>query len=146
MSNRKCPNCSGTGNVGLCRPCQGRGYFEFETAKIKERATRSFIEITKDIDVVVIIIEGILRDKKLIDKPKRYFHTNKAAQSIIKEINELRIRKTLNPNLELLEEHLTKARKFHDELKLLIGKAEPAKKPETPKKLPKIDPSQQTLF
>ena len=146
MPQRKCPSCSGTGNVGLCRPCQGRGYFEFDTAEIKEIATRSFIEITKDIDAVVQNIEEILRDKKLIDKPKRYLHANKAAQSIIKEINELRTLKTRNPNIELLEEYLTKAQKFHDELKLLIDKAEPAKKPEKPKKHPKIDPRQQTLF
>ena len=143
MPKRKCPSCSGTGNVGLCRPCQGRGYFEFDTAEIKEVTTRSFIEITKDIDVVIQNIEEILRDKKLIDKPKRFLHANKAAQAIIKEIRALITR---NPNLELLEEYLTKARKFYDELKLLIDKAEPAKKPEKPKKLPKVDPRQQTLF
>lgn len=146
MPHRKCPSCSGTGNVGLCRPCQGRGYFEFDTAEIKEIATRSFIEVTKDINVLIGNIEDILRDKKLIDKPKRYLHTNKAAQSIIKEINEIRALKTRNPNIKLLEEYLTKAQKFHDELKLLINKAEPAKKPEKPKKLPKVDPRQQTLF
>jgi len=134
MPHRKCPSCSGTGNVGLCRPCQGRGYFEFDRAEIKEEVTRSFIEITKDIDVVVQDIQEILREKKLIDKPKRYLHANKAARSIIKEINEIRTLKVRNPNIELLEEYLNKARKFHDELKLLIDKAEPAKKPEKPKK------------
>jgi hypothetical protein len=87
-----------------------------------------------------------LRDKKLIDKPKRYLHANKAARSIIKEINEIRTLKTRNPNIELLEECLTKVQKFHDELKLLIDSAEPAKKPEKPKKIPKADPRQQTLF
>jgi hypothetical protein len=55
-------------------------------------------------------------------------------QSVIKKINKIRILKTRNQNLELPEEYLTKARKFHDELKLLIDKADPSKKPEKPKK------------
>ena len=146
MRHRKCPSCSGTGDVGLCRPCQGRGYFEFDSANIKDEHTRSFDEITTDIDGSLRDIEELLRDKKLIEIPKRYLHANKAAQSIIKEINEIRAREIQNPNLALLEEYLSRARNFHDELKLLINKAVPTKKSDRPKKHSKIDPNQQTLF
>jgi hypothetical protein len=146
MGYRKCPSCSGTGNVGLCRPCQGRGYFEFDSADVREVSTKSSNKIVKDINEVLRLIEEAIKDKRLIDNPKRYLYANKAAQSITKEINEVKDLTTLNQDEGLLEECLLKAQKFNEELRLLINKPESSKKVKKSKSNSKNDPRQQHLF
>ncbi len=146
MGHRKCPSCSGTGNVGLCRPCQGTGYFEFDSADVKEVSTKSSNKLIREINEVLRHIEETARDKRLIDNPKRYLYAKKAIQSITKEINEIKASITLNPNLSLLEECLLKVQKFHEELRRLISKPEPSNELKNSKSTSKRDTRQQTLF
>ena len=144
MGYRKCPSCSGTGNVGLCRPCQGRGYFEFDSADVRDATKKSSNKIVQDINEVLHHIEETIRDKRLIDNPRRYLYANKAAQSITKEIKDLIV---LNQDVDLLKECLLKAHKFNQELRLLINKPESSKDLENAKAKPtKKDPRQQPLF
>ena len=79
MGHGNCPSCSGTGKVCLCRPRQGRGYFEFNSANVKEAFTKSCNRIVHDINEVLRLIEEVIRDKRLIDNPKRSLYTSKAA-------------------------------------------------------------------
>jgi hypothetical protein len=146
MRHRKCPSCFGTGNLGLCRPCKGAGYFEFDSIEVKSDLTKSIGEISSDLDDVLCNIETALCDKRLVAMTNRNFYANKAAKLIIKEIIEFRDLKTESPTLEFSEALLLRARKFCDELNSLINGNDSIQKPGKSKKTSKSDPRQQTLF
>jgi hypothetical protein len=135
--------------MGLCRPCQGSGFFEFESFEERKVASRTLSQILEEFSNASLEIQALLKEKSLIDKPKRYYNATKAAMVILQEIADVKSTSSSNINIRVLEQKISKIRAFHDELRRIISTNLPDPKPIPTRKtkLSKIiNPNQLNLF